>query len=49
MDCSMPILNGYDASSNIRRFIASKNYYQPMIVACTGHVEQQYINKAWDH
>ena len=49
MDCSMPIMNGYDASLAIRKFIDNKNYLQPMIVACTGHTEDEYIKKAWIH
>lgn len=23
--------------------------HQPMIIACTGHVEEKWIKKAWDH
>ena len=43
MDCSMPVMDGYEASDLIRDF-ARKNYiYQPMIVACTGHTEDEYI------
>ena len=49
MDCSMPVMNGYEASDAIRSFIRNKNYLQPMIVACTGHTEQEYIKKAWVH
>jgi len=49
MDCSMPVMNGYEASDAIRNFIRNKNYLQPMIVACTGHTEQEYIKKAWVH
>ena len=49
MDCSMPIMNGYEASDAIRSFIRNKNFLQPMIVACTGHTEQEYIKKAWVH
>ena len=49
MDCSMPVMNGYDASEAIRLFIKQRNYLQPLIVACTGHTEDEYIKKAWLH
>ena len=47
MDCSMPIMNGYDASVNIRKYYKKNNINQPMIVACTGHTESGYISKAF--
>ena len=47
MDCSMPIMNGYDASVNIRKYYKKHKINQPMIVACTGHTEPGYIHKAW--
>ena len=49
MDCSMPIMNGYEATDSIRSFIKSKNMLQPMIVATTGHTEKEYIDKCWVH
>ena len=49
MDCSMPIMDGYTASEKIRKFIKSQKIQQPMIVACTGHTEDEYINKAFTH
>ena len=49
MDCSMPIMNGYDASDAIRQYVKDRNFIQPMIVACTGHTEDEYIKKAWEH
>ena len=39
MDCSMPVMNGYEASIAIRNYVKNKNIMQPMIVACTGHTE----------
>ena len=45
----MPIMDGYEATDCIRKFIKSKNMFQPMIVACTGHTEEEYIKKAWRH
>ena len=49
MDCSMPILNGYEASDEIRAFYQSINCQQPKIIACTGHCETEYVQKAWVH
>jgi CheY-like chemotaxis protein len=48
MDCSMPEMDGYTASLKIREFYSGKKKVQPYIVACTGHVENKYVNKAWD-
>ena len=49
MDCSMPIMDGYTAADKIRKFVKSVNLEQPMIVALTGHIEEEYIKKAWIH
>ena len=39
----MPIMDGYEATKSIRNFIKFKNMKKPMIVACTGHTEEEYI------
>jgi CheY-like chemotaxis protein len=49
MDCSMPVMSGYDASDLIRKFLNEKCMPQPMIIATTGHTEDEYINKCWVH
>ena len=49
MDCSMPVMNGYEASREIRSFLKSNHFMQPMIVAITGHTEDEYIEKAWEN
>jgi CheY-like chemotaxis protein len=49
MDCSMPVMDGYDASDLIRNFLNEKDMLQPMIIATTGHTENEYINKCWVH
>ena len=49
MDCSMPILDGYEASIKIRHYLQNYNMPQPVIVACTGHTEDTFIQKAWRH
>ena len=47
MDCSMPIMDGYDSTIAIRQFYNKKNINQPKIVAVTGHTEEIYIEKAY--
>lgn len=49
MDCSMPIMDGYTATEKIRKYLKSKFIQQPMVIACTGHSEAQYIKKAFQH
>jgi len=43
MDLAMPIMDGYNASDKIRSFVKSKKMQQPMIIACTGHVQEDFI------
>ena len=49
MDCSMPFLDGFTATKQIREIYknhgADKNQ-QPQILALTGHTEQEYVEKA---
>lgn len=49
MDCNMPFLDGYEATRRIRRLYLSMDIQreqQPRIVAITGHVENEYVQKA---
>ena len=43
----MPFMDGYEATMKIKNFARNKKIPQPMIVACTGHTEPEYIQKAW--
>ena len=43
MDVSMPIMNGFETTEKIRKFVRINQINQPMIVACTGHTEEEYI------
>lgn len=47
MDCSMPIMDGFESSILIRKFYRDQGVQQPIIVACTGHTEDEYIAQAW--
>ena len=47
MDLSMPIMDGFEASLQIRNYLKTYDMPQPKIIACTGHLEEEYIQKAW--
>ena len=49
MDCSMPIMDGYDSSVLIRKYYNQNNIDQPKIIALTGHTEDLYIKKAFEN
>ena len=45
-DCSMPIMDGYEASRKVKQIY--QNYHEkPYIIAVTGHVEQEYLTNAY--
>ena len=45
----MPVMDGYESTLKIRQHYSTKTLFeQPYIVACTGHVEDDFIKKAWN-
>ena len=46
MDCNMPFMDGYEATTKIRDYLYSQDLNQPIISAITGHTEQAYIDKS---
>ena len=48
MDCSMPMMDGYEATGFIREYLHDEGAPQPIISALTGHTEQMNIDKAID-
>ena len=46
-DISMPIMDGYELTEEIRSYYRHIKVPQPMVVAVTGHVEEEFIKKAW--
>lgn len=43
----MPVMDGFEATEQIRNFYRMYSIPQPMVVAVTGHVEEEYIKRAW--
>ena len=48
-DCSMPFMDGYEASNIIRRLLRQAKGKELEIVAITGHVEPDYLKKATEN
>ena len=50
MDCNMPFMDGYSATTKIRTLYQNEGIardLQPKIIAITGHVENEYVQKAF--
>ena len=45
IDCNMPFMDGYEATTAIRDYLYKMNLEQPIITAVTGHVEDNNVNK----
>ena len=48
MDLSMPIMDGYEATMELRD-LHKDGQTQPKVIACSGHVDSQFIEKAWKY
>ena len=48
MDCNMPFMDGYEATTRIREYLHGQGAPQPIISAVTGHTEKMFIKQAID-
>ena len=49
MDCNMPVMDGYECTTKIRKLYNQMDVQkesQPKIIAVTGHIESEYIDRA---
>jgi CheY-like chemotaxis protein len=44
IDCSMPMMDGYETTEIIRSLFHLNDLEQPIISALTGHTDQQFID-----
>ena len=47
IDCNMPFMDGYQATTLIREFLFGMSLEQPIITAITGHVEDHNVIKGF--
>lgn len=47
MDLSMPFMDGFEACKKIREVYRQQQLEQPLMIACTGHTEEDFIERAW--
>ena len=46
MDCSMPMMDGYETTEIIRSIMQNNGMKQPIISALTGHTDQHFIDQS---
>ena len=47
MDCNMPIMNGFEASKQIKQMVADKKVKELKIIACTANVENEDVSQCF--
>lgn len=47
MDCEMPVMDGFEATTRIRQICATRTK-QPLIIALSAHAIKEYIDKAFE-
>jgi CheY-like chemotaxis protein len=45
----MPIMDGYNSTYQIRKFLTENRIKQPIITAVTGHTEESYVKKCFEY
>jgi CheY-like chemotaxis protein len=45
----MPIMDGYQATLEIRNYLKEIKLRQPIITAVTGHTEDSYVKKCFEY
>lgn len=48
MDCSMPVMDGYEASKLIKSKVSNEGYINPIIIAYTGYAGTEEEEKCKD-